>query len=65
MEFPMVWQHWVNMVLGLAIVVVAFMGLTGVALMWTLVVGGALVAILGLWGAMSGQSSTSASHAFQ
>ena len=59
------WQHWVNVVIGLAIIVVAFMGLTGAALMWTLVVGGALVAILGLWGAMSVQGSSNASHAYQ
>ena len=61
----MAWQHWVNVVLGLAIIVVAFMGLTGAALMWTLIVGGALVAILGLWGAMAGQSNTNMSHAYQ
>ncbi len=64
MEFRM-WQHWINVVLGLAIIVTAFLGLTGAALMWTLIVGGALVAILGLWGAMSGESSASASHAYQ
>jgi len=51
------WQDWTNGVLGLALIVVAFLGLTGStlltgsALMWTLAVGGVVVAIVGFWGA--------------
>lgn len=45
------WQQWVNAVLGLAIIVVPFLGLTSTSLMWTLIVGGLAVAILALWGA--------------
>jgi hypothetical protein len=62
------WQHWVNVVIGLAVIVVAFVGLAGAALMWTLIVAGAVVTILGLWGAMSEEdtlSSTNTSHAYQ
>jgi hypothetical protein len=53
------WQHWVNVVLGLAVIVVAFIGLTGASLMYTLIVGGALVAILGLWGALGNTETSS------
>jgi VIT1/CCC1 family predicted Fe2+/Mn2+ transporter len=62
------WQQWVNVVVGLAVIVVAFLGLAGATLMWTLIVAGAVVAILGLWGAMSEQdtiSSSSTRHAYQ
>ena len=60
------WQHWVNVVIGLAVIVVAFLGLTGATLMWTLIVAGALVAILGLWGAMSeGSTMTNTRQAYQ
>ena len=49
------WQQWVNLVLGLAIIASPFVGLTGASFTWTLVVGGALVAILALWGALREQ----------
>ena len=39
------------MVLGLAVIAVAFMNMTAFTLTWTLVVIGAVVAILGFWGA--------------
>ena len=45
------WQQWVNAVLGLAIIVVPFLGLTSTSLMWTLIVGGLAVTVLALWGA--------------
>ncbi|MBI2410192.1 hypothetical protein HYV30_04130 [Candidatus Kaiserbacteria bacterium] len=44
------WQQWVNAVLGLWTIVVPFLGLTGSALSWTLVVTGLLVAVFALWG---------------
>jgi len=50
-------QHWINVVVGLAIIVVAFLGLAGATLMWTLIVAGAVVAILALWGALSDQNA--------
>lgn len=56
------WQDWTNAVLGLAVIGVAFMGLEATTLTWTLGILGALIAIVGFWGAASlGQSS--ASHA--
>ncbi len=45
------WQNWLNTILGLWIVAVPFLGLTGSAFTWTLVVTGIAVAILGIWGA--------------
>ena len=45
------WQQWVNAVLGLWIIVVPFIGLTGTSLMWTLVVTGVIVAGLSIWSA--------------
>ena len=50
--------------LGLVVVVVAFLGLTGATLSWTLGVLGAAILILGLWGAgtMSGSESEELQH---
>jgi len=45
------WQQWVNGILGLWVIVVAFLGFTGSTLLWTLVITGVVVAILGFWGA--------------
>ena len=55
------WQNWVNGILGIWVIVVAFLGFTGSTLMWTLVVTGLVVAILGFWaaGAKKGGSSMS------
>lgn len=45
------WQHWLNGILGLVVLVVAFMGLTGSAMVWTFAILGIIIAILGFWGA--------------
>lgn len=45
------WQQWVNALLGLWTIVVGFLGLSGSSLTWTLVITGAVIAILGFWGA--------------
>jgi len=45
------WQNWVAAVLGLWTIVVPFLGLTGDALTWTLIVTGALVAGASFWAA--------------
>lgn len=50
------WQQWINGILGLWVLVLAFLGLTGNALMWTLAVTGVVVAILGFWGASAHNS---------
>ncbi len=58
------WQDWTNAVLGLAVIAVAFMGLDAATLMWTLGILGAVIAIVGFWGAASLPESTSMrSHA--
>lgn len=43
------WKQWSNALLGAAIIVVPFLGLTGATLAWTLVIMGAVVLILSLW----------------
>ena len=50
------WQQWVNAILGVWLVALAFFGLSGTTLMWALGITGAAVAILGFWSAMRGQS---------
>ncbi len=44
------WQQWINALLGLWTIVVPFLGITGTALSWTLVVTGVAIAVLSLWG---------------
>lgn len=45
------WQQWVNAILGLWVIAVPFIGITGSALLWTLAVTGIVIAALGVWGA--------------
>ncbi len=52
------WQDWINAVLGLAIIGVAFFGGVDTTLAWTLGVIGAVVAVLGIWGASVYPEST-------
>ncbi len=51
------WQDYVNAVLGLAVLVVAFMGLSGATLSWTLGILGLAILVIGLWGAGANSSS--------
>jgi len=44
------WQDWTNAILGLVIIGVAFLGLSGSASTWTLAIIGLLVAVIGFWG---------------
>ena len=52
------WQHWTNAVLGLVVLVVAFLKLSGSTLAWTLGILGVVIAIVGLSGAASGSASS-------
>lgn len=45
------WQQWVNAILGLWVVAVPFIGITGAAFIWTLAITGIVIAVLGVWGA--------------
>jgi hypothetical protein len=54
------WQQWVNAVLGLWVIAVPFLALSAGTLMWALAITGIIVAVLGVWGAMEGQSSRTA-----
>jgi hypothetical protein len=51
------WQDYVNAFLGLCVLAVAFLGLTGTTLTWTLGILGAVILILGLWSASKTSSS--------
>lgn len=55
------WQQWVNTILGLWVLALAFIGLTGSALTWTLAITGIAVAVLGYWGATA-HSETEMGH---
>jgi hypothetical protein len=45
------WQGWINVILGIWIIVVPFLDMSTNALKWVLVITGAVVALLALWGA--------------
>ncbi len=47
------WQNTLTGVLGLVVLVLAFMGLTGSALMWTLVILGVVIAFVGFTGSVT------------
>jgi hypothetical protein len=57
----LMWQDWVNGIVGLWVIVVPFLGLTGASLMWTLVVTGVVVAVLAFWSGAQ-QSTTTGSR---
>jgi len=46
------WKHWLNAILGLVVLAVPFLGLTGATLAWTLAISGIIVAVLSVWSAM-------------
>jgi hypothetical protein len=50
------WQQWVNMLFGLWVIVIPFIGLTGDVLTWALAITGVIIAALALWGAVYEQS---------
>lgn len=52
------WQQWINALLGLWVLAIAFLGFSGDALMWTLAVTGLAIAVLGVWGAMQDEQMT-------
>lgn len=45
------WYHWLTGIMGLGIVLVGLLGLSGLLLTWTLIVVGFLVAALGFFAA--------------
>ena len=51
------WQNTLNGVLGLIVILIGFLGLSSVALTWTLAITGLVIAILGFWGSSSQLSS--------
>lgn len=49
------WQQWTNALLGLAVIVVPFLNLTGDAFTWSLAVLGIAIAALAVWGAVQNE----------
>jgi VIT1/CCC1 family predicted Fe2+/Mn2+ transporter len=47
----LMWQYWVTALLGLLVLAVPFLNLSGSTLMWTLALAGIVTAALGFWGA--------------
>lgn len=54
----MVWQQWLNALLGLWVIVIPFTGMVGNAMTQTLVVTGVVIAGLALWGAVVNTAQT-------
>jgi hypothetical protein len=50
------WQQWVNLVLGLWIIVSAYTGMTAAGMATNLTISGLAIAILAVWGALQHQS---------
>ncbi len=49
------WQHWVNFVLGLWVIVSGYVGFTGTDMATNLTVVGIVMAVLAIWGALEEQ----------
>jgi MFS family permease len=50
-------MEWVTAILGLAVIAAPFVGLAGDAFTWSLVILGALVAVVGFWSATENTST--------
>ena len=50
------WQQWVNFVVALWVIVSAFLGFSASAMTTNLVISGAIIAVLAVWGALSNAS---------
>jgi hypothetical protein len=60
-KYRRMWQQWTNVILGLWVIAVPFLGFTGTALSWTLAITGILIAALGAWGALENTPDTGTS----
>jgi hypothetical protein len=49
------WQQWTNGILGLVVLATPFVSLTAPAALWSTVVLGLAIAVLGFWGAVEHQ----------
>jgi hypothetical protein len=52
------YKNWINSLLGLMIVAVAFMDLSATTMMWTLGIAGAIIAFSNLWSLFVEQDSS-------
>lgn len=52
------YKNWINGILGLVVIGVAFMNLSGSTLTWTLVSVGAVIAVDSLWDVFTSQTSS-------
>jgi hypothetical protein len=56
------WQHWINFILGLWVIVSGYITFTSVSLATNLTIIGIVIAVLALWGALENQSVQSPSR---
>jgi hypothetical protein len=56
------WQHWINAILGLWIMLSNFMGMSSDAMTTNLMVVGAVIAVLGFWGAYTANQESTNKH---
>ncbi len=57
------WKNYINGILGIVLVAIAFLDLSGTTLTWTLGITGALIAILGFWGGTETSEVATTRHA--
>ncbi len=55
----MIWQHWVNFIVGVWLILSASFGVSLGSMTTNLAVSGIVVAVLSLWGALANQSEYS------
>ncbi|HYE22715.1 MAG TPA: SPW repeat protein [Verrucomicrobiae bacterium] len=53
------WQHWLNLLAGIWLIVSPYVGFTSDAMVTNMVVTGIVVAVLAIWGALETNRSTS------
>jgi len=52
------YKNWINSLLGLVVVAVAFMDLSASTMMWTLVIAGAVITLTNLWSLLVEQDTS-------
>jgi hypothetical protein len=53
------WQHWINLIAGIWLIISAYVGFSPAAMTVNLVITGAIVAILGFWGGVETNAKVS------
>jgi hypothetical protein len=51
------WQHWINFLVGLWVILSGFINLTTQGMQTNLIISGIVIAVLAIWGALSSSQS--------